>query len=287
MYTILLGESNELITSVRERIMQRSKLVDTLHFLVDPIYKGINMSDFTVTMEYITPVSREYRTETLVKSEALYKEKLEYKLPFDTDLTKEAGKIEIKLTFTKVEMNPDGNVVQRVRKTSEATITIIPCAAWCNVVPDSALSALDQRLLKIDAAISALDDMSTYLDENKADNIVIDKEANTIQLTANGMPIGDAHEMPIGGHDCGIESFVVNENEEIIVTLTTGEVLNLGKIIGASGATFIPHINEDKILTWTNDGGLPNPDPVDLNPFDEWATLPDEGVDTDYEWEYM
>ena len=94
MYTILLNESNELTTSVRERIMQRSKLVDSLHFLVDPIYKGINMSDFTVMMEYILPISREYKTEYLVKSDALYKEKLEYKLPFDTCLTKEAGKID-------------------------------------------------------------------------------------------------------------------------------------------------------------------------------------------------
>jgi len=288
MYTILLGESNELITSVRERIMQRSKLVDALHFLVDPTYKGIDMSDFTVTMEYVTPVSREYRTETLVKSEALYKERLEYKLPFDTDLTKEAGKIEITLTFTKVEMDPDGNAIQRVRKTSPATVTIIPCAAWCNVVPDSALSALDQRLLKVDAAISALNDMSTYLDDNKADNIIIDMEANTIQLTANGAPIGDKCEMPAKGHDCGIESFVISVDDEIIITLTTGQVINLGQVIGASGATFVPHISDDLILSWTNDKNLENPNPVDLSPFNDWVELGDDGEEsTQHNWEYI
>jgi hypothetical protein len=84
MYTILVNESNELITSVKERIMQRSKLVDNLHFLAEPMYKGIDMSDFTVMMEYIMPVSREYQTEILVRSNELYKGKLEYKLPFDT-----------------------------------------------------------------------------------------------------------------------------------------------------------------------------------------------------------
>ena len=110
MYTILLNETNELITSVRERIMQRSKLVDNLHFLVDPIYKGIDMSDFTVMLEYLTPVSREYKTEILVKSDELYKEKLEYKLPFDTALTKEAGDIEVQLTFIKVDMDAEGKV---------------------------------------------------------------------------------------------------------------------------------------------------------------------------------
>ena len=101
MYTILVGESNELVTSVKERIMQRSKLVDNLHFLVDPIYKGIDMTDFTVMMEYILPVSREYKSEVLVKSDELYKEKLEYKLPFDTCLTKEAGDIEVSLLLLR------------------------------------------------------------------------------------------------------------------------------------------------------------------------------------------
>ena len=60
MYTILVNDDNTLTTSIRERIMQRSKLVDSLHFLVYPTYKGLDMTDFTVTMEYILPVSKEY-----------------------------------------------------------------------------------------------------------------------------------------------------------------------------------------------------------------------------------
>src|SRR5574344_1637821 len=102
--------------------MQRSKLVDNLHFLVDPIYKGIDMSDFTVMMEYILPVSREYKSEILVKSAELYKENLEYKLPFDTNLTREAGDIEVQLTFVRVILDADGNNIQQVRKTSPTTI---------------------------------------------------------------------------------------------------------------------------------------------------------------------
>ena len=57
---------------------------------MDPTYKGIDMSDFTVMLEYILPASKEYKTEILVKSDSLYKEKLEYKLPFDTNLTRES-----------------------------------------------------------------------------------------------------------------------------------------------------------------------------------------------------
>ena len=120
------------------------------------------------------------------------------------------------------------------------------------------------------------------LNETKADDIVFDAEANTLQLTSNGSPIGNCCEIPVGD-SCGIESFIVNENEEIIVTLTTGQVINLGVVNGASSAIFIPHISEDKILTWTNNGGLDNPEPVDLNPFDEWSE--DGDINSEYEWE--
>ena len=33
---------------------------------------------------------------------------------------------------------------------------------------------------------------------------------------------------------------------------------------GADGATFIPHLSEDGVLSWTNDRGLPNPKPVNI-----------------------
>ena len=73
MYTILLGDDNELVTSVEERIIQRSKLVDNLHFLVEPIYKEENMTDYICMMEYRLPVSKEYKSEILTVSDELYK----------------------------------------------------------------------------------------------------------------------------------------------------------------------------------------------------------------------
>lgn len=189
MYTILLNETNELITSVKERIMQRSKLVDNLHFLVDPIYKGHDMSEFMATMEYLLPVSKELHTEQLTLSDELYKEKLEYKVPFDTTLTKEAGKIEVQLTFTKIEMDEEGKTTQYVRKTSPASITIVPISAWSDIIADSALDGIDQRLIQTEAMINALNDLSQEIYDNKADNIVFN--TNKIQLVANGKPIGD------------------------------------------------------------------------------------------------
>ena len=75
MFTILVNQNNELVVSPTSgRIMQRSNLVDSLHFLVDKEYNDIPMKDCTVVMEYILPVSNKYRSEFLVASEELYKD---------------------------------------------------------------------------------------------------------------------------------------------------------------------------------------------------------------------
>ena len=213
MYTILVNDDNTLTTSVRERIMQRSKLVDSLHFLVSPIYKELDMTDFTVTMEYILPVSKEYVSEVLVKSEELYKEMLEYKLPFDTDLTKEAGEIEVKLTFSKVDLDADGNDIQYVRKISATSITIIPVESWCDIIPDKALDAIDQRIIKTDAQIKALLEANEITRLEKADNLVLDNENKELYLTAEGNQIGDKVKLS----DLGNE--IVQSSDEGLITM--------------------------------------------------------------------
>lgn len=213
MYTILVNEDNTMITSIKERIMQRSKMVDSLHFLVDPIYKEIDMSDFTVTMEYILPVSKKYKTETLVKSDELYKNMLEYKLPFDTLLTVEPGEIEIQLTFSNVDLNDEGNDVQYVRKTSSTTITIVPISAWSDIIPDESLSELDQKIIKTDALIKELRDIQDQINVDKADNIVLDDTSKELYLTSEGEQVGNRVQLT----DLGNE--IVKTSKEGLVTM--------------------------------------------------------------------
>ena len=189
MYTILINSDNELVHTIKERIMCRSKLVDSLHFLTEPTYKETDMTPFTVTLEYRLPISKEYHIEILDRSEDMYKGMLEYKLPFDTTLTKEAGDIEMQLTFTNAEMLVDGSVTQYVRKTEKTTLTITPIEAWADMIPDKVLTSLDQRLLKQDAAMKELAGIISAIDDQKADDISL--ENNHLQLTANGEKIGE------------------------------------------------------------------------------------------------
>lgn len=283
MYTILLNETNELITSIRERIMQRSKLVDSLHILVDPIYKEMDMSDFLVTMEYILPISREYKTEILEKSEELYKGKLEYKLPFDTCLTKEHGKIEIQLTFTKLELTPDGDSIQYVRKTSPTTITIVPIAAWSDIIADDALTALDQRILQTQAMIEAVNDMNEYLDEVKADNIIFNNEDRYLQLTSHGKPIGNKIQINTTSTS-GISEIRIDDDGNLVAVYSDGRHEVVGKTGGNCAGIYIPSMQED-ILTFTlSDKATDDVLSFDIEKSNNWNEIEGKEQTSDYIW---
>ena len=191
MYIILVNEDNTLIATNKERIMQRSKLVDTLCFLVAPNYKNHNMAVFTVLLEYVLPASRKYCSEILTLSTETYNGHLKYSLPLDTNLTSEPGEIELQLTFASTYIDANGNPIQLVRKTSAISVNITPISAWSDIIPDSALSAIDQRLIKADAQIKALEDIGEIIMDTKADNIRYDTKTSELQLVAGNKAIGN------------------------------------------------------------------------------------------------
>lgn len=191
-YTILVNSDNSLYGSHKERIIKGSKCVDKLVFVVDPIYKGVDMTDASVVLEYVLPISREYKTEYLTLDDERYGDCfLQYKLPFDSCLTKEAGSIELKLTFVKTEIDANGKDIQRVRKTSSTTVDITPIEVWADIIPDSALSGLDQRIIKQDAQIRALSELAEILNDTKVDDLIYNETEDTLQLSSKGVGVGN------------------------------------------------------------------------------------------------
>ena len=186
-YIIVVKDDHTLTCTNRQRVMQRSKLVNDLWFLVPPNYNGLDIANCTVSMEYILPVSKKIKHRFLTMSD-MYKDHLKYVVPFDTDITAEAGNLEVQLSFLYSDLNEYGESVQRVRKTTPIYIEIIPISAWSDVVPDEMLTALDQRIIKQDYQIKALTNISELLNDKKADSLIY--EDNMIQLTANGNKIG-------------------------------------------------------------------------------------------------
>lgn len=190
-YIFLLNDDNSLTASHKEVIMQRSKLVDDVWFLVNPKYKLNDMSLFSVTLEYVLPISKKYNAIELVKDEMGYEEFLKYVVPLDTNLSSEFGDIELQLTFAFVGLDADGNAVQKVRKTKTAKLHITPIAAWSDIVPDDTLTSIDQRILKLDAQIKHLNDVGITLNATKADNIKYNDGDNSLQLMSGSNEIGD------------------------------------------------------------------------------------------------
>lgn len=192
-YIFLLENDNEIIATHREVLMQRSKLVDEVWFLVNPKYKTCenDMSIFSVVLEYILPNSKSYHSLELVQDTEGYKEYLKYVVPLDSNLSSEAGDIQLQLTFIYVGLDANGNDVQKVRKTKPAILHITPIAAWGDIVPDSALSAIDQRIIKTQAQIKELGYYAEILNENQVDNLVYNNKTDTLQLMAGNKGVGD------------------------------------------------------------------------------------------------
>lgn len=209
MYTILVNDDNSLTTSVKQRIMHRSTMVDDLHFLVNPLYNGHDMSLFTCTLEYVLPISKDYTPETLVLSQELYKDKLEYKLPLDTKLTSEVGSISLKLIFTNLEMDETGKIIERVRKTDSITIDVIAVEKWSDYIPSATLDPIVEMLLIAQKEREAIKDYAEQLHTMKLDDIVLDTETNEIYGVANGQRSGTGFSLIDLGDEIAEETEVV------------------------------------------------------------------------------
>ena len=86
----------------------------------------------------------------------------------------------------------------------------------------------------------------------------------------------------------GVESFSIDDNGCLNVVYVDGRTENLGRVVGDDGSVYVPHISEQKVLSFTiEDSPGEIPDPVDLNPHDEWGNIDDSEIVSDYVWEKM
>lgn len=160
------------------------------------------------------------------------------------------------------------------------------------------------------------------LNESKADNIIYNEDENYIQLTANGQPIGDS----IQAHlcSCGIQKITVDENNNVIITMEDGSVINIGQsggtstgvsvskfeidengdllavysdgtianighVVGSDGKSYIyvPEVTEDGMLIFTlKDNAEEEKLEFDINKNNDWSPI-GGNEDSDYIWEPM
>lgn len=186
LYTIVMNKNKELVTTVKTTLYQREKLIDKIQFLIPEMYNKLSLSDFTVILKYVDQANVPH-AEILRKDEELYKNKLRYTLPVDTNLTKFAGDVSIRLTFSKTDSETK---TQYVMHTGETVISISPLSDYYHFVPDESLEFVDQLVGELNAKLEATDKIAETYDKRKADNLSLDD--NVLQLVSNGEKIGDA-----------------------------------------------------------------------------------------------
>lgn len=141
---------------------------------------------------------------------------------------------------------------------------------------------------KVSVADEFVDDINTKfatIEAARVDNIMFNKESNELWLVHDGEQIGD--KIVLGAW---VQSAVINEQGNLIVTYSDGTEQNLGSMATSGGKSYVyvPTISNDKILTLTL-AEEPTVESVscDLNPFDEWTEIDGPESGSTYTWEEL
>ena len=181
-----MQNDKSLIATVTTTLYQHENLVDKVFFLFPQNYNSLDLADCTAVIKYLDQGNVPH-TEVLQKSDELYKDHLQYFLPINSSLTKFAGDVKVRVTFSKTDVAENK---QYILNTGEITIPISPLSDYYAFVPDESLEIVDQMIGKLDAKIAATEAIAEIYDKKKADNITYDE--NKLQLTSNGEKIGNA-----------------------------------------------------------------------------------------------
>lgn len=181
-----MNKDKSLTITSKTKIYRKESMVDKLKFLFPEQYQDLVLSECTATLKYVD-VHNTPHAEILQKDEELYKGKLAYTLPLDSELTEYPGNISLRITFTKVDLDTE---IQYVMHTGEVTITVDTLSDYYNFIPNKSLEFVDQVIGYFQSKIEAAEKIADLYDSEKADNITYNDDK--LQLTSNGKPIGDS-----------------------------------------------------------------------------------------------
>lgn len=268
---IKMNDDKSLVITIPTTIYRGEKNADLITFLVPSEYEGKNLADCAFFMRYIDS-DNDARSEALSYKPEMYKNYLQFSTVVNTRLTAEDG--EVTLWLTAMDHNDDV-----ILKTGEVLVTVQPSKDIADYMSQDDMDQLDW-----------LEAQVQELMKQKADNIVFHEEDSTIQLVANGVEIGDRITVSIDASDATIcvKNVSINEDGELVVEFSDGTTQNLGKAVTDEGVVYVPHVDARKILTFTIEQAAGEiPDPVDLNPHDEWSDIDESEVVSEYVWEEL
>ena len=186
MYTLRITDDNNVITTVKESLMEKSNCVNSIQIIINKLYKEqIDMTDTTAYMKYVLPVTK---MTQLIADTTTDESHILYTIPVTANISAEPGDIEVSFTFLKLVHDEESNTTTSyVRKTESGLIHITKLAQFDSYEPNEMLTELDQRILALMATAEDIKKLGQATYDNMPIDMKLDSEAKKLTLVnANG-----------------------------------------------------------------------------------------------------
>ena len=99
MYTLRITDDNNVITTVKESLMEKSNCVNSIQIIINKLYKEqIDMTDTTAYMKYVLPVTKKIKMTQLIADTTTDESHILYTIPVTANISAEPGDIEVSFT---------------------------------------------------------------------------------------------------------------------------------------------------------------------------------------------
>lgn len=189
MYTLRITDDNNVITTVKESLMEKSNCVNSIQIIINKLYKEqIDMTDTTAYMKYVLPVTKKIKMTQLIADTTTDESHILYTIPVTANISAEPGNIEVSFTFLKlVHDEKSDTTTSYVRKTESGLIHITKLAQFDSYEPSEMLTELDQRILALMATAEDIKKLGQATYDNMPIDMKLDSEAKKLTLVnANG-----------------------------------------------------------------------------------------------------
>lgn len=189
MYTLRITDDNNVITAVKESLMEKSNCVNFIQIIINKLYKEqIDMTDTTAYMKYVLPVTKKIKMTQLIADTTTDESHILYTIPVTANISAEPGDIEVSFTFLKLVHDDESDTTTSyVRKTESGLIHITKLAQFDSYEPSEMLTELDQRILALMATAEDIKKLGQATYDNMPIDMKLDSEAKKLTLVnANG-----------------------------------------------------------------------------------------------------
>lgn len=189
MYTLRITDDNNVITTVKESLMEKSNCVNSIQIIINKLYKEqIDMTDTTAYMKYVLPVTKKIKMTQLIADTTTDESHILYTIPVTANISAEPGDIEVSFTFLKLVHDEESDTTNSyVRKTESGLIHITKLAQFDSYEPSEMLTELDQRILALMATAEDIKKLGQATYDNMPIDMKLDSEAKKLTLVnANG-----------------------------------------------------------------------------------------------------